>query len=764
MPTAFDENQRDFARMVRDRLAREREVVLLSGCADESPLVESWTSLHGDLGMATLAVAERHGGDGATWLDVAAAVETLGADLALGGLPMVLAAVSLLRDSESPAVGVALAELREGVVVAPSWLSSDLVWHYSGGVVHNTGEFGTNGAFITSPPNPIVPCPPSGAVRLLVPVHDGQRPGLYLTGPVADAKSWPSLDTTVPFVAIDHSSLPAELVVPGDPTQAMEHARAVMRAFTAIEAAGASRALLERTIEHLRGREQFGQVLASMQALKHEAADLLRRIEPLRSVALAAIDAADRGRDDELVELATAAKVLADETYPAVALSAVQLHGAMGFTWELGIHHHYKRALLNRSLGGDATRTRAAIHRHLTTSSTTLDSTLMDTGEDPAVSALRAEVQEWLVQHRSEAPPMTGAHEPMSYTSAEAETRWTDLLRGGRWLCLSWPEKYGGRGLSPLEVIAVNEEFARAGVPRTQMGMGEMLLAPALLAHGTDAQKARLLPRILSGEDVYCQGFSEPGHGSDLARLHTRGVADGDRITVTGTKIWQSGAHRANRIFVLCRTDPNATVHAGISYVLLDMPNNGVTVEPIRMMVGDHGFSQVTLDGAQASLDDVVGGLGNGWKVAMSTLGAERAGEITSQHLGYLREFRELVAELQRTDRLDDHALDALTDLYLDVVAMKSNGRRVADGMRLGEDPAALIAIDKLNWSEYHVRFGATAMQLLGLDGLRRPSQRGYEVTPIQRSLLESPGRRIARGTNQIQRNIIAERVLGMPR
>jgi len=378
--------------------------------------------------------------------------------------------------------------------------------------------------------------------------------------------------------------------------------------------------------------------------------------------------------------------------------------------------------------------------------------------------ALRAEVRQWLAINGMDAPPIGGAHEAMGYKAHPGRDAWVERLRQGRWLCLSWPKRFGCRELDIFECMIVNEEFARAGVPRTMLGMGETLLAPALLQHGTVQQQDRLLPRILSGEDVYCQGFSEPDHGSDLAHIETRARLDGDRLIVNGEKIWQSGAHNANRIFMLVRSDPDASPHRGISYVLADIHDNGVRVDPIRMMPGDCGFNHLTFSDTVATLDDVVGGLHNGWKVAMTTLGAERAGQVTSQYLGYQRELVNLLRGLRERDLLDDESLDRLIDPYIQIELMKYNGRRVADEMRDGQSSAGLLAIDKINWSEFHVAFGRLAAELLQDAGIRRPAGEGYPLTALQRAMLESPGRRIARGSNQIQRNIIGERVLGLPK
>lgn len=390
----------------------------------------------------------------------------------------------------------------------------------------------------------------------------------------------------------------------------------------------------------------------------------------------------------------------------------------------------------------------------------TTTATINGTGLDE----LRTEVRSWLAANATGAPVAELTHDKMDYDPGELGQRWVSRLREGRWLCLSWPQNYGGRGLGPLECIAVNEEFAKAGVQRPRLGMGENLVAPAILEHGTSDQKEYFLPRILSGHDVYCQGFSEPESGSDLARLRTRAVVDGDDLVVDGEKIWQSGAHQANMIFTLCRTDPNAPRHKGISYVLIPMTGNGVRVEPIRMLTGDRGFNQVFFTASRAPLFHVIGDLNEGWNVAMTTLGAERAGDATTQYLGYQRELFALVRTLGLTQNSVDNAPPRLVDAYLEVELMRLSGQRVTGAMLAGQSADALLAVDKLNWSEYHAWFGEMAIEELGVDGLVRPGGDAYALSMFQRILLESRGRRIARGTNQIQRNIIAERLLGLPK
>ena len=233
------------------------------------------------------------------------------------------------------------------------------------------------------------------------------------------------------------------------------------------------------------------------------------------------------------------------------------------------------------------------------------------------------EVRDWIRENRIEGLPRDGDVWGMPEPGSPM-ARWVQLVRERGWLCASWPTEYGGGGLGPLEVNTLDEQFALAGVPRPMLGFGEALVGPALIAHGTEEQKRRLLPRIIDLQDFYCQGFSEPNAGSDLAGVTTRGVIDGDKLRISGQKIWTSEAATATWCFVLCRTEPSEVKHRGLTFVLVPMADNGVEVRPIRQVDGRADYCEVFFDDSVASLDDVIGGLGNGWAVTMTTLGAER--------------------------------------------------------------------------------------------------------------------------------------------
>ncbi len=395
----------------------------------------------------------------------------------------------------------------------------------------------------------------------------------------------------------------------------------------------------------------------------------------------------------------------------------------------------------------------------------------------PEIAQFRAELCDWIA---AEAPAglaeladwrtaMTaGGRRGARLTEAQADpayAEWAEKLLARRLICPQWPEEFGGQGMDAVRVAVLNEEFDRAGVPRVHRGMGESLVGPSIIVHGTPEQQAHFLPRIIAGTDVYCQGFSEPGHGSDLAAVETRGVVDGSEIVITGQKVWTSGAAQANRMFVLCRTDPTVPKHAGLSYVLIDFTDPAVQYRPISQMSGASGFCEDFLDGVRAPLFNVIGGLGNGWRVAMTTLGHERGGRATVQYLGYEREFWEL-ADTARKRGKDAAPLvrQQLAWAYTHVELMRYSGLRTLAQVATGRPPGPEASVAKLFWSEYHKRLGEVAMDIEGPDGLLRPEGDGYPTGRWQNVFLSSRAGTIYSGTSEIQRNIIGERALGLPK
>jgi alkylation response protein AidB-like acyl-CoA dehydrogenase len=394
----------------------------------------------------------------------------------------------------------------------------------------------------------------------------------------------------------------------------------------------------------------------------------------------------------------------------------------------------------------------------------------------PELQSFRGAIRRFLAENRIEAlvgaETLNGFGDPAEEEPGgpvDARRHWESILAAERLICPQWPETVGGRGLSAIEMAILNEEFDRARMPRVMRGVGESLVGPSIIVHGTDEQRAHFLPRIIDGTDRYCQGFSEPDHGSDLAGVETRGVVDGDDIVVTGQKVWTSGAHLANAILVLCRTDSNVPKHRGLSYVLVpirrDGMDNGVELRPMRQMSGASGFCYEVIDGARAPIFNVIGGLNNGWRVAMTTLGNERAYRAATQHLRYEREFWDLV-EVARKQSLTTDALvrQDLAWAYCQVELIRYSGLRLMASILANREPGPEASVSKLFWSEYHRRFGSVAMNLLGASAMIRPGGPGYTNDRWQQTFFESRAGTIFSGTSEIQRNIIGERALGLPK
>jgi alkylation response protein AidB-like acyl-CoA dehydrogenase len=350
---------------------------------------------------------------------------------------------------------------------------------------------------------------------------------------------------------------------------------------------------------------------------------------------------------------------------------------------------------------------------------------------------------------------------------------WTDKLHEAGYLCVSWPTEFGGRGLTGVEVAVMNEEFARLNIPRVTRGMGEWLVGPSIIVHGTDEQKARFLPRIIAGDDLYCQGFSEPDAGSDLAGLTTKGVVDGDEIVITGQKVWTSGAQAANMMFCLCRTDPDAPKHKGISYVLLPMrredgSSNGIELRPIRQITGSAHFTETFITEARAPVANAIGGLGNGWRVTMTTLGNERGGNATTQHVPYQKQFWKAVDLVREAGRDTDPLVrQELAWAYSMVEIMRVAGLRTLSEVVARKEPGPRSAINKMYWSEYAQRFSERMMNIIGADAMIRPADddgTGYVLDEWQSAFFSNRSVTIWGGTAEVQRNIVGERVLGLPK
>lgn len=396
----------------------------------------------------------------------------------------------------------------------------------------------------------------------------------------------------------------------------------------------------------------------------------------------------------------------------------------------------------------------------------TLHSGKLDVDFGPSARVAGEEARAWLAEHALVGRDFDGGR------GIAPKGEWVDLLREHRWLCLGWPEEVGGRGLSGLEAAAVDAEFTRAKVVRPTLGMGESLVGPAIVVHGTADQKRHFLPRILGGTDRYCQGFSEPGAGSDLANVQTKGVVDGDELVITGQKVWTSWYWDATMCFALVRTDSTGDKHDGISYVLVPLDpdeqfraGNGVELRPLRQIGGEAHFAETFFNEARAPLFNVIGGLGHGWRVSKTTLGNERGGSAATQHLRFEISLRKLIEETRRRGRADDPVLrQRLADAHTHVQLIRFGGLRTLASLVDSGDPGPTASIAKMLWSEHHRRFGELSLDVLGAHALLTTPGDTYTPNRWQADFFGSRSSTIWGGTAEIQRNIVGERVLGLPR
>jgi len=390
---------------------------------------------------------------------------------------------------------------------------------------------------------------------------------------------------------------------------------------------------------------------------------------------------------------------------------------------------------------------------------------MMDLSLTPALRDFQDEVRTWLHEHLvGEFARYKGVGFSWDDYPWDVRLAWDKELSAGGWLCLGWPREYGGRAASVDEQLIFQLEYARANPPYRATVQGQDLLGPTLLAFGSPEQKSRFLPRIVAVEEFWGQGFSEPGAGSDLAGLRTRARRDGDEWVIDGQKVWTSVGARADWLYVLCRTDPDAPRHKGISLLLIPAGQPGVDVRPIRNIVGGSEFCEVFFSGARTPADMVVGPVNGGWGVAMGTLGTERGTTLLAEHLRIKREVDEMI-DAARAGGRSPHAVlrRDLVRAWTDARIMEWNALRLMTAIKgQGTDPVTQASISKVFASGAHIRMGETAMRAEGARGELVGD--GYELDRLQQVFLASRAESIYGGTTQIQLNTLAERVLGLPR
>ncbi len=360
-------------------------------------------------------------------------------------------------------------------------------------------------------------------------------------------------------------------------------------------------------------------------------------------------------------------------------------------------------------------------------------------------------------------------HDPDTLEEFERRRAWHRQLYDGGWMCIYWPQEYGGRGASLIQQVIYHQELDRAKAPPTVNFQGIARVGPTLMQWGTPEQKQRYIPKIPPAEEIWCQGLSEPDHGSDLAAVETRAVDRGDHFLVNGSKVWTSNAHRADFTTLLCRTNPDAPKHKGLSYLLVDMKSPGITVRPLVQITGESGFNQVFFDDVQVPLANLVGEKNRGWMVAMTNMMFERT--IHGGRTDMMVEVRQLTELAKKVDRdgrpawEDSYVRQSLARFACEAAALKYTGFRQLTKQLKGLPPGPEGSMMKLGTSGLNLRMQEFAMELLG-----PYSQFEYQASgAIDRGkwshrMLAARRGTIAAGTNEIQHNIIGERVLGLPK
>jgi alkylation response protein AidB-like acyl-CoA dehydrogenase len=713
------DDQRALADSLRD-WARDRgttDLVKAAEGAGPAAFAETWRALSG-LGVVAIAVPESLGGAGGSLVDLACALEACAAGMVPGPLLSTAVAATVLSgaaDDEASA-GVLRGIVDGSVTVALAPALSPVV-------VDAAGEV-------------------SGQVPVLW--GAGSASHLLVGAAVGDTEQWFVLDASAPGVAVE-TAAPMDLSrstgsasldsVPPVAAVALAAARVREVAVTlaAAEAAGVARWALRTAVDYAKVREQFGRTIGSFQAVKHLCAEMLERSESATAVAWDAAGAYDEAPEQLAFAAAVAGSVALDAAVEN-AKDCIQVLGGIGFTWEHDAHLYLRRALATRQLLGGSDRWRLRLAEAALEGRRRATHVDLGGAGEQTREAVRAEV--------GRIASLTGA------------ARRTALADAGL-LAPHYPPPYG-RGAGAVDQIVIDEELRAAAIPMPELAIAAWAL-PTILEHGDDAQRERFVRPSLRGEISWCQLFSEPGAGSDLAALRTRAERVDGGWRLTGQKVWTSLAREADWGICLARTDPDAPQHQGISYFLVDMRSAGIDIRPLRELTGDAVFNEVFLDGVVVPDDCVVGAVNGGWKLARTTLANERVA-MGGKSLGVSVE-RALAAAAEDKDlgeavrlRLGQAVAEATT---VKVLGLRSTLRAVT-----GVGPGAESSVSKLVGVRQRQDSSELALDLLGESALLG----GEAAVAAWHEALLTRCLSIAGGTTQVLRNVAAERILGLPR
>lgn len=722
-----------------------------------------WQAIGSELGWCGIAIAEDHGGLGLGPVELALVMEQAGRRLLCAPFfaSVCLGATLLQQLGDEAAQSdllpkIALGELRLGVPM-PShvdWCSAadQLVARQSG------DAWVLNGSAAQ-----IVDGASAEQLLLIARVGESDEVGLFLVQPDAQdvvidaATGW---DATRRFASVTLGNVAARRCDEPTRKRGFERAAALVRLYLAAEQLGCAQQCLDLTVAYVAERKQFGRPVGGFQAVKHRCAQMLVQVEALRSaLAGAAATAAGEVADDALARECAMARALAIDASFFCAQEAIQLHGGVGFTWEYDPQLYFKRAQASSHWLGGADALRDGLAEQVNDAL----SQASEAGEG-SENVFRNEIAGWLKEHLSGRFSVLKHRGGPGDEEAYPELRkaWERELAAGGWTCVGWPAQHGGRGLSIDQQVIYHEEYARAGAPGRMGHIGEGLIGPTLIAFGSEDQQQRHLPGIVKGEVFWAQGYSEPAAGSDLANVQTRCWQEVDGSwRVQGQKIWTSLAHESEWIFVLARSEPGSKGRHGLTFLLLPLDQPGIEIRGIRQLSGSAEFNEVFFDGAVVAANDVVDAPGEGWKVAMGLLEAERGVSTLGQQMHFAHEL-ELILDVARGNGQIDNPMirQRIAQAWSGLRVMRYNALRMLGDDSVGLQREALIY--KYYWSNWHRDLGKLAMDVLGPQG-DVPSE-DPAVRRLQQVFFFSRSDTIYAGTNEIQLNLMAERGLGLPR
>ncbi|MFI8158711.1 acyl-CoA dehydrogenase [Streptomyces microflavus] len=725
------EEHRALAHSVRGWLARAvppgevRKLLDAGGPAAPGVRPAHWEALAGQ-GLTGIHLPEEYGGGGGGLLDLAVVLE----EAAHASLPGPCLATALVGEVVRRAVGPGTGDLIRGLASGDRTAALAL----TPGTLTATPAPGGHRLDGTAPP--VLSAEAADLLLLPAVTPDGERWFLVDAGAEGlTVRPHRSVDPTRPTAEVRAEAVhvPEQRVLPLDPALDPALVRDLAAVLLAADACGTAARSLDTAVAHAAVREQFGRPIGAFQAVKHLCADMLVRLEQARALTWDAARAADETPEVRGLTAALAAATAPEAAY-SCAKDAIQILGGIGFTWEHDAHLQLRRAVLARQLLGTADTHRLRAAR------------LAEAG---ARRELSLELPAEAARHRAEARPHLAAARGL--TPREARR----ALAATGYAAPHLPAPYG-LGAGPVQQLAIQQESSEHGIRLSDLSIATWVV-PSLIAYGTEEQRERYLPATLRGDLQWCQLFSEPDAGSDLAALRTRAVRTDDGWRITGQKVWTSAARTADHGILLARTDPDAPKHRGLTYFLVDMKRaRGIDIRPLKEITGEALFNEVYFDDVLLPADAVVGEVGGGWRVARNTLGNERV------HMADQMTFDSgLEALIARSAGLDDTTRARIGALAAEAHALACIGLRTTLQQVSGLEPGAGASVRKLVQTVHQQKVAELTLELLGPDGAVDEPAAGERAL---HGFLMSRCLTIAGGTTQIQLNVVAERILGLPR